>query len=135
MKLSEFFPRLADLGEVRIIANNGTAVLEFNAQISNVTLGSVSWNFATEDRKEFHLYKAKVAKAKLFYGDHPRFKRVGLIEFQDQEGDTKLMMFLYGDAAAEGTPGAQAMQALIADFGENPEIEEETAAEPVAAGH
>jgi hypothetical protein len=133
MKLSEFFPRLRDLGEVRVIANNGTAVLEFNSTLDNVSLGARSWNFA-QGGVEFHLYKDKVKAAKLFYGDHPRFNRVGLIEMLDENAETKMMIFLYGDAAKEGTERAAAMQALIADFGENPTIEEETA-EAAAPAH
>lgn len=135
MKLSEFFPRLRDLGEVRIISNNGTAVLEFNAPIENVSLGKISWNFGTEDRKEFHLYTEKVHSVKLFYGDHPRFKRVGIIEFLDQAGDTKLMFFLYGDAAAEDSPRAAALRQLIADCGETFVIEPDPVPETTGAGH
>jgi putative heme degradation protein len=135
MKLSEFFPRLADLGNVRIIANNGTAVLEFDATVDNVSRGNISWNFGTPDRKEFHLYTEKVASAKLFYGDHPRFKRVGLIEMLDAAGESKLMFFLYGDSAAEGSPGAAAMQRLIADFGETPVIENEPAPAATPSAH
>ncbi|GIW10330.1 MAG: hypothetical protein KatS3mg061_1387 [Dehalococcoidia bacterium] len=75
VKLSEFFPRLRDLGTVRLVASNGTAVLEFTTQIDEVTLGPRSWNF-TRGGQEFHLYRDKVKAVSLFYGEHPRFKRV-----------------------------------------------------------
>lgn len=125
MKLSEFFPRLRELGEVRVIANNGTAVLEFNSVLDEVSLGARTWNF-NRDGKEFHLYKDKARAARLFYGDHPRFNRVGLVEMLDEGGQTGMMIFLHGEGAAEGSPRAAAMQRLIADFGENSPIEEES---------
>ena len=128
VKLSEFFPRLRDLGTVRLVATNGTAVLEFTTQIDEVTLGPRSWNF-TRGGQEFHLYRDKVKAVSLFYGEHPRFKRVlGEIDFLDEHGNAGMMLFLAEQADDPTNPAVQALQRLIADYGERVEVEAEAAA-------
>jgi putative heme degradation protein len=135
IKLSELFPRLRDLGTVRLVSNNGTAVLEFNTVIEDVSLGPRSWNFHREGQ-EFHLYKDKVKAVTFFYGEHPRFKRkLGEIDFLDEAGNVGMMLFLAENADDPTNPAVQAMQRLVADYGERAEVEEESAPASTGASH
>ncbi|MFN8535810.1 MAG: hypothetical protein U0556_19910 [Dehalococcoidia bacterium] len=132
IKLSELFPRLRDLGMVRLVSNNGTVVMEFNTVVEGVSLGARTWNFNL-DGKEFHLYKDKVKAITLFYGEHPRFKRtLGAIDFLDESGNVGLMLFLAENADDPTNPAVEAMQRLVADYGERADVEEESA-EPAPA--
>jgi putative heme degradation protein len=133
IKLSEFFPRLQELGVVRVVVTNGMAVAEFNSTITDVSLGARSWNF-NRDGLEFHLYKDKARAVKLFYGEHPRFKRkLGEIDFLDDTGQTAIMVFLSEDAGDPDNPAVQAMERLVADYGEMVEVEEEESTAAPAA--
>lgn len=126
MKLSELFPRIKELGDCRVVVTNGVAVAEFVSTLDNVSLGQRSWNFNSADHsKEFHLYKDKVKSVKFFYGEHPRFKRtLGQVDFLDDKGEVGMMVFLDPATAADPESGpVKALQALIAEFGENPVVE------------
>jgi hypothetical protein len=122
MTLADLLPRLKDLGEARVIVKNDMAVCEFVAVLDGITLGNVSWNF-NKDGKEFHLYKDVPKRVKLYFADHARFNRIARVEFLDADGNWRMMVSVTTpDVADPASSVARAMQALIDDYGAEPDV-------------